>query len=143
MKEIILGILLGVQGCIDLKYKEIPLWLSILGAGIGVWFCIEEERAFVSVFLACVPGVIALLFSKFTKEVMGYGDGILLVVMGIYLPLEKLLSIGMLAFGIAGIVALALLVIFRKKGNYKIPFIPFLSLAYALEYFIVVGETRL
>lgn len=143
MKEIVLGILLGVQGCIDLKYKEIPLWLSLLGAGVGVGFCIEEERTLVSIFLACIPGIVALLFSKLSKEVMGYGDGILLVVMGIYLPLEKLLSIGMLAFGIAGIVALALLVVFQKKGNYKIPFVPFLTLAYVLEYFITIGETGL
>lgn len=143
MKEIIFGILLGIQGFIDLKYREIPLWISLLGAGIGMAFCIEEERTIVSIFLACIPGIIVLVFSKFTKEVIGYGDGILLLVMGTYLPIEKLLSIGMLAFTIAGIVALVLLVIFRKKGSYEIPFIPFLSLAYIMEYFISLGEKGL
>lgn len=143
MKEITLGIILGVQGCIDLKYKEMPIWLSLVGVGLGVVFCIEEGRTIISIFLACIPGIAFLMFSKLTKEVIGYGDGILLLVMGFYLSLEKLLSIGMLAFGIAGIVALVLLVIFRKKGSYEIPFIPFLSLAYALEYIIAMGETGL
>lgn len=140
MKEIILGIILGVQGCIDLKCKEIPIWISLVGAGLGLVFCIAERRTIIEVFLACIPGIVFLVFSKLTKEVIGYGDGVLLFVMGLYLPLEKILSTGMLAFGIAGIVALVLLVICRKKGSYEIPFIPFLSFAYILEYFIEVGE---
>lgn len=143
MKEIILGILLGIQGCIDLKYKEIPLWLSLLGGGVGIIFGVIEGRDIEELLLACILGIGTLMFSKITKEVIGYGDGILLVVMGTYLSVEELLSVVMLAFGIAGIVALVLLVVFRKNGRYEIPFVPFLSLAYAVEYFIVLGEVKL
>lgn len=139
MKEIVLGIWLGIQGGLDLKYKEIPLWLAIFGGMVGIVFCILERRTLGEVVLSCLPGVIALVFSKLTKEVMGYGDGIVFLVMGIYLSLERLLAIGMLAFMIAGVVALILLVIFRKKGNYRIPFLPFLSLAYGIEYWIGKG----
>ncbi len=139
MKELVLGIWLGIQGCVDFKYKEIPLWFSIFGAIIGIVFCVVEERELGSVVLSCVPGVAALVFSKLTKEVIGYGDGIVLIVMGIFLSLEHLLSIVMAAFSIAGIVALVLLVIFRKKGNHRIPFIPFLSLAYGIECLIKLG----
>ncbi|MBR3812080.1 MAG: prepilin peptidase [Agathobacter sp.] len=139
MKEIILGIWLGVQGGIDLKYKEIPLWFVIVGGIGGIVFCILEGRVPMEVVLACLPGALALVFSKLTKEVMGYGDGIVFLVMGIYLSLERLLAIGMLAFLIAGVVALVLLVVFRKKGNYRIPFLPFLFLAYELDFFIGKG----
>lgn len=139
MKEIILGIWLGVQGGIDLKYKEIPLWFVIVGGIGGIVFCILEGRVPTEVVLACIPGALALVFSKLTKEVMGYGDGIVFLVMGIYLSLERLLAIGMLAFLIAGVVALVLLVVFRKKGNYRIPFLPFLFLAYELDFFIGKG----
>lgn len=139
MKEIVLGIWLGIQGGLDLKYKEIPLWFAIFGGMGGMVFCVLERRTLGEVVLSCLPGVIALVFSKLTKEVMGYGDGIVFLVMGIYLSLERLLAIGMLAFMIAGVVALILLVIFRKKGNYRIPFLPFLSLAYGIEYWIGKG----
>lgn len=139
MKEIVLGIWLGIQGGLDLKYKEIPLWLAILGGMAGIAFCVLERRPLGEVVLSCLPGVIALIFSKLTNEVMGYGDGIVFLVMGIYLSLERLLAIGMLAFMIAGVVALVLLVIFRKKGSYRIPFLPFLGLAYGIEYWIARG----
>lgn len=143
MKELLLGILLGIQGYLDFRNKEIPLWISSLGAGVGVVFCIVEEREVMNILISCLPGIFALMFSKLTREVMGYGDSILLLVMGIYLPLEELLSIGMLAFGIAGIVALILLVFFQKRGREEIAFVPFLSIAYALEYLIRLGENGL
>ena len=136
MKAWILGIWLGIQGCIDFKYKMIPLWLSAVGAVLGLGFCIMEKRDVESILWALVPGILALLFSKLTNEVMGYGDGIILIVLGIFLPLERMVSIGMLAFSIAGVVALLLLVIFRKKGSYRIPFVPFLAVAYITDCFI-------
>jgi len=130
---------LGIQGCIDLKYKEIPFVVSLAGAVIGMGFCIGEGRAFESILLACIPGIAALLFAKISNEMMGYGDGILFVVMGIYLSWEKLVEVSMLAFVIAGVVALVLLVVFQKKGSFKIPFVPFLGLAYGLECLIELG----
>ena len=134
MKELVFGIWIGVQGCIDYKYKEIPLWLSLLGGGVGIIFCVAEERTWISTLVACVPGILALVFSFFTHEVMGYGDGIVLVVMGIFMSVSQIISVGMLAFLLAGVVALVLLVVYRKRGNYQIPFIPFLAMAYGIEY---------
>ena len=94
-----------------------------------------------SILVACVPGILGLVFSWLTKEVVGYGDGIVLMILGMYLSLERLIFIGMIAFEIAGVVALVLLVIFRKKGSYRIPFVPFLCLAYGVEYWIRLGES--
>ena len=140
MKEIILGIWLGLQSYLDFKYKEIPVWLSIVGAVFGIIFCLLEKRQVLPVLLSLLPGICALLFSWITKEIMGYGDGVVLFVLGIYMPLKQLLSTGMLAFGLAGLVALVLLVVFRKNGRYRIPFVPFLGIAFIMEKLIVIGE---
>ena len=139
MKELIFGIWIGVQGCLDFKFKEIPLWFSFVGACFGVVFSLIENRTWTSVLLACVPGIVSLIFSWITKEVIGYGDGIVLVVMGMYMSISKIVSIGMIAFGLAGIVALILLVVFHKKGKDRIPFIPFLAMACGIEYVIRMG----
>lgn len=139
MKELILGCWLGIQAGVDFKYKEIPVWLSIAGGVIGIVFCIIEKRFFAEVILACLPGVLAFFFSWVSREAMGYGDGMTLVVMGLYLPIRQLLSVSLLAFWAAGVVAFVLLIIFRKNGNYRIPFIPFLGLAYALEWIVRKG----
>lgn len=140
MKEIVVGIWLGIQAYWDFKYKEIPLWFSILGAAAGLVFCIYEERTVISVLYACIPGFVALVFSWMTKEVMGYGDGIVMLVLGSFMPLKQLLSVGLIAFSLAGAVALVLLVIFHKRGNYKMAFIPFLAVAYGVDYLIRMGE---
>lgn len=140
MKEIILGIWLGIQGVMDFKYKEIPLWFTLLGGVVGIVICVREERTVFEVLVSCLPGLVVIFFSWMTKEIIGYGDGIVLLVMGFYLSLSQVLSIGMFAVFIAGIVALILLTIFQKRGSYRIPFIPFLTLAYGVDYLIRIGE---
>lgn len=130
MKEVVLGIVIGIHAGIDWKRKEIPLWLSLVGIVGGIVFCIQEGRAWTSILVASVPGVISMIFSKLTGEVIGYGDGILFIMLAFYLSLEEILSIGMAAFSIAGVVALILLLFFQKKGKDRIAFIPFLYLAY-------------
>lgn len=140
MKEVIFGIWIVLQGYLDFKFKEIPLWLSLVGGGIGVICSIVENRTWTSLLVACVPGIVCLFFSWMTKEVIGYGDGVIFVVMGTYMSASKLISIGMLAFGLAGIVALILLVVFHKKGKDQIPFIPFLAVAYGLGLATEVGS---
>lgn len=140
MKEIILGTWLGIQGIIDFKYKKIPLCLSVAGAILGVVFSLVEGRAFREIGFSVVPGILALLFAKITKEILGYGDGIVFLVMGLYLNLEQLLSVVLLSFVLAGFVGIILLVIFKKNKDDRIPFLPFLGVAYWIEFgFIVVG----
>lgn len=139
MKEFVLGIILGIQAFWDLRDKAIPCIVSIAGALAGIGFCFAEGRSLASILIACIPGLAALLIAKLSNEVIGYGDGILLVVMGFFLSIEKLVAIGMLAFSIAGVFALILLVIFHKKGSYRIPFVPFLAFAYGLNYLIDLG----
>ncbi|MBQ3558701.1 MAG: prepilin peptidase [Agathobacter sp.] len=140
MKEIILGIWLGIQSVMDFKYKEIPLWFTLLGGVVGIVICVREERTIGEVLVSCLPGLVVIFFSWMTKEIIGYGDGIVLLVMGFYLSLSQVLSVGMFAVLIAGIVALILLTVFQKKGSYRIPFIPFLTLAYGIDYLIRIGE---
>ncbi|MBQ2900481.1 MAG: prepilin peptidase [Agathobacter sp.] len=140
MKEIILGIWLGIQGVMDFKYKEIPLWFTLLGGVVGIVICVREERTVFEVLVSCLPGLVVIFFSWMTKEIIGFGDGIVLLVMGFYLSLSQVLSVGMFAVFIAGIVALILLTVFQKGGSYRIPFIPFLTLAYGIDYLIRIGE---
>ena len=124
----------------DFKYKEIPLWFTLLGGVVGIVICVREERTVFEVLVSCLPGLVVIFFSWMTKEIIGYGDGIVLLVMGFYLSLSQVLSVGMFAVFIAGIVALILLTVFQKRGSYRIPFIPFLTLAYGIDYLIRIGE---
>lgn len=140
MKMIILGMALGVLAWLDFKDKEIPLWICVLEIIVGLGFAFFERRELMSLLLACIPGGMAIVFSWISREAIGYGDGIVLVMLGCYLSLSQVLSIGLQAFGVAGVVAFILLVVFRKNGRYRIPFIPFLALLFGWECLMQLGE---
>ena len=133
MKEIVLGIWLGVLGIWDFKYKEIPLWFSVCGGGIGVLYVVLERKSIEEVLIACLPGLGALLFSWVSRERMGYGDGVVLLAMGFYLSIHQVMLMGMLAFFLAAVVALLLIIIGKKKRNYRMPFVPILWVAYVFS----------
>ena len=133
MKEIVLAVWLGIAGVVDWKYKVIPLWLSIPGGIIGIGFCVIESRSMENIVVSCLFGMAALLISKLTNEVIGYGDGIVFLIMGLFLSWDRLTFIGILAFIIAGMVALVLLVVFRKNGRCRMPFLPFLAMSYYIS----------
>ena len=139
MKIWILGIWLGLEGVWDLKYKEIPLWFSLAGGCAGLLFCIDEKRELLQILLAILPGILLLLFSWITKEVIGYGDGLTVLVLGMYMSLSQMAVVGVLAFGVAGVVALALLVFCKKTGGYRMPFIPFLGIATGIVHLVELG----
>lgn len=143
MKEIVLGIWLGALAGVDLKNKEIPVWVCGIASIVGIGFCIMERRGVDSIVLSMIPGGVSLCFSKLTKEVIGYGDGIVFLAMAFYVSLSKLLSYLMIAFLLAGVVALVLLAVFHKRGKERIPFIPFLFVAFLMEAVIETGGMRM
>ena len=122
--DIFTGVYLLIEGLRDFRTKEISLWGS-LGVGfVGLLYSISVERAWMSIILAEIPGIICLLISFCTRQSVGYGDGIL----------EDLLIICTIAIGFAGLMGLVLLVVFRKSGKYEIPFVPFLFIGWFLFY---------
>lgn len=135
MKEmyIICGLILLVQSVWDIKSKRLPLWITGVGAGIGIVLRFLGKGFEFSQLLAMIPGVLCLIFARVSKEAMGYGDGLLLCMMGTYLEFSALLSTCLWAFTLAGILALFLLVTKKKKGKQEIPFVPFLFIGFLLE----------
>ena len=54
-------------------------------------------------------------------------------VMGIYLEVENLIAVGMIAITLSGLAALVLICICKKKRDYEMPFIPFVFAGYMAE----------
>ena len=131
---------MGVLAGIDFKNKEIPVWFCGLAGAIGIGFCIMEKRSVDSILFSMIPGISFLFFSKLTKEVIGYGDGIVFLMLAFFLTLSDILSLLMQAFLLAGVVALVLLVVFQRKGKERIPFIPFLFIAFLMEVVIEIEK---
>lgn len=116
---------------IDVKKKEIPV-LGIVGgfiASVGYQLFTRKVDIWLVIGGALLGGGF-LLLSWITKEGIGYGDSLGILILGIYLGMWKLAELLSAAFFLLFFAAMVLF--FKKKNSakYGIPFYPFLAAAY-------------
>ena len=138
--HICLIIILGVICVFDIKRKKIPVYMLIILAAAGIIsnftigeFDIEKR------IIAMLPGMILLIVSMITKQQIGYGDSLIILIMGLYIDIDDILSIVLSSFLLSSIAAIILMTIFKKKKNFEMAFSPFLLIGYGLVkgvYFI-------
>lgn len=131
--------MLIIQSVWDCMYRQIPIWVTVAGGSIGVCVSIMNGRPWIEVGMGLLPGVICLLIGWITREAIGYGDGFLLCAMGMYLSLEAIVMIIMLASIFAGIVGLILIILRRVKKRDLLPFVPFLLVATIIQLILEGG----
>lgn len=133
LEIVVVGILLLIQSICDIRWKKIPLCVTVAGVVIGSMFFFWENKSWLELGLSSLPGVMCLLFSKISREALGYGDSYLLCMMGFFYSVEELLFILLLAMGLAGVVGVFLLIVWKKSRKYELPFVPFLFIAYGVN----------
>lgn len=120
----------------DYKEKEIPLWMPALAAIVGmILHLLCWETTLADILLGTLVGVLLLFVAWISRERVGIGDGIMLMVSGIFLGFRGNLTLLFMALGMVGLVALFFIVVKRKGKDYRLPFVPFLLAAY-LVYLI-------
>ena len=138
IKEIVLLVGLGIMSVEDIRKKGIKrLWLIGLGI-VGLIFTVADAEVLcVSFLLRFVPGVVFVLLAWATREQIGMGDALLILVMGWYLNAIELVDVCLLAFFIAGLVALVLLVVIKKSKKFELPMVPFIFAGYVVMLCLV------
>ena len=113
--EIVLFLLLGVCAVSDGIKKEIPLvpvWAGILFAVLLHVAGAFGEEKWPAVVLSVLPGAAFWLISLMTAEKVGYGDGWILVMIGLFTGLRRCFLI--------------LLAVRKISTDREVPFVPFL-----------------
>lgn len=130
----VLLIFLAVAAYWDCKEKQIGLNIVLAGAVTGIVLQMAAREARVSDILSgvCV-GLLMLFLSWMTRESVGAGDGLILMVSGIFLGFWKNISMFMTALVMTGMVGLFLIAVKKKGRNYRLPFVPFLLAAYLFQ----------
>ena len=124
---------LFLAGCavFDGLRKQIPLvvvWLGMLAAVSLRLTGVMGEEGMTAAALSLIPGAGFFLLSFLTREKVGYGDGWVLLMIGLFSGFSRcflILLIGLLLESTAAVILLALNKIQRDK---EIPFSPFLLL---------------
>ncbi len=115
----------------DIKRKTIP-GIPIMGWGIFAIFLhlILGKNDIISMAVGMIPGVGAYVLSILTKEKIGKGDAVLLMVTGLYMGFWGnvfMLWLGLIFAAVGGIIAIAM---FKRKRGDELPFVPFLFAGY-------------
>lgn len=111
----------------DIRKKEISGKLLILMGVVGTVIQIFEKSVSLGSWIGGIVLGLVLLFLGFvTRESIGYGDGWLILVMGMSLGFGTSFFSFLLGLGISALVSGWLLMFKRVKRKYRIPFAPFL-----------------
>lgn len=117
----------------DIKERKISLKIIIFLDLMGILIRLYQNNLFsVETLLCIIPGIVLLNFSLLTKEKIGYGDGLMMVALGLYSTVPEIISVFLVSIYIAGIVGILLMLFFKKKKNFELPFIPFMYMGYVL-----------
>ena len=125
-------IFLSICTVFDIRKKEIPLILagSGMAAAIGftVWRLGNGSVFAGQVLLSMLPGLFFLLVSWCTKEKVGYGDGILLLIIGLMGGFYLCLTGLCISLFLSALFGVLLLFLHKAQKSSRIPFVPFLTM---------------
>ena len=127
--EVLLFFFLGICAVFDGMEKKIPLaviWLGIITAIVLHIEGIIGDSSWWDMGMAVLPGMIFWMLSLVTYEKVGYGDGWMLVMIGLFTGLWKCFLILMVGLVSESLSVLVLLDFRRIYKDRQIPFSPFL-----------------
>lgn len=131
VRESLLMAFLVLNAWNDIRTRSI--WLrSAWGFGIlGLLYGFGTgEMIFSELWPALLPGLAFLAVGKLSRQSVGYGDGIVIMVMGLYVGIRTLAYSLMLSLVCAAMWAIILVIFFKKKKQEQFPFLPFILLGY-------------
>lgn len=127
--EVLLFLFLGICAVFDGVEKKIPLaviWLGIITAIVLHIEGIIGDGSWWDIGMSVLPGMIFWMLSFVTHEKVGYGDGWMLVMIGLFTGLWKCFLILMVGLVSESLSVLVLLAFKRISKDRQIPFAPFL-----------------
>ncbi len=126
-KELILLVFLLMNTLSDLKKRKIVLWSLPIFLLLSFWW---NSMNLVSIVSAMLPGLFFLFISCLSRGAIGFGDGLVLLVLGLYSGFIECFALTVLALLLAGLWGGIALFRGRCGRHSSIPWMPFLLIAY-------------
>ncbi len=130
---------LAVCAGYDVREKKIPLVVVWVGMALAVLLRVQGaygEWSVLSVGLSVIPGLVFWLISLVTGEKVGYGDGWMLIMIGLYTDLWRCFLILLAGLFSESVAALVLLAARKISKDRQVPFAPFLLLGMGVIVFL-------
>ena len=124
----------------DIRKKEIPISVIVLFGGISLFYIgIQGRRGWYDLIYSLIPGIFFLLLGYCTRQSVGYGDGLVLLIIGLCIGYRGCMAVVMTALLISAVCAAILLACCKVKGKSRMPFVPFLAVGLGVFYIAQKG----
>lgn len=131
ISRIVFAVYILLLAFMDIRRRELCLGLLLTGIPLAVISRIVLGNIPAALVIAGgAAGALFMIISRVTEEAFGYGDSILIMIMGIFLGIWDLLLMLVTAFFLASVFSVIMLAggHYTKKSSF--PFVPFLAAAY-------------
>lgn len=137
IKIVVLGVFLLIEGIRDLQKHKVSMITVMIAGILGVifQFGIIQENG-LKIIGGILIGIVLLLLAKMTREKIGYGDGWIFVVTGIYMGFRNNMYLLLLSLFLASLVSICLLVFKKVNKKTELPFVSFVLPGYLLLFVI-------
>lgn len=129
--EILLFLFLGICALRDGIKKEIPLGIVWIGIAVALILHAANamgEETWLSIGAAVLPAAMFWMLSFISGEKVGYGDGWVLLMIGLFVGTIKCFLILMAGLILESVILLILLAFHKIRKDGEVPFVPFLLL---------------
>lgn len=122
----------------DVRKREISGVFVAAGILCGLFYqIVRKEASFQNIFIGCLPGISLMALAILTEGKVGFGDGLVVLMGGMYFDFFDILWWIFVSFFLCACFGGILIVL--KKGNRKseLPFVPFLTVVAIIQSVIV------
>lgn len=128
---------MSVSTYFDCRWKRIPWWVQAMGVIFSfVNLIVKGDMPGIEEFIALIPGMILILLSFVTKESIGYGDGVSVMILGSIIGIRNCLWVICISLILISIVGALLMILKRASKKTILPYVPFLFVA---ESMMLIG----
>lgn len=125
-------IFLAVAAYEDYKTEKISMILILTGAAISIAAAVINNDNIMQILYGILTGNAVLLIGYASREAVGYGDGLIFIITGIFLGWMNNIILIAGSLLLAAVCSMILMALRIKKRTDRIAFAPFILGAYVL-----------
>ncbi|WP_455717850.1 prepilin peptidase [Anaerosporobacter sp.] len=122
---------LGILAIVDYKKKQISNIALLIGLVIVIVnYVVFQPITLISLIGGIIVGFVLLGISYITRQKIGIGDGLLIILLGANIGFEGIVFLLLYALTLSAICSAILLITKKVNRHYTIAFIPFIFIGY-------------
>ncbi len=136
MEQVCVLSFLGINSYFDIRKGEVSLFAAAAYMALSVLYLFLHRQRLALLLAGILPGLLLLCIGKLSGGALGMGDGLIVLVAGLYMGIWKALEFITVAVLLAAVWAGILMFGKKRGGKASFPFVPFLLAAYAAPWLI-------